>query len=375
MEKKLKPDGYNYYKLLVDKFGGDESIFFDNNFYYPRQLEIHLPANHIRSCNLSCNHCSGKLLSKTLGTWESDVLSLIYKLEGKVPYHIFGGAYTEPLMNPYIMAFIGANKKYNNHFGIHTNGTMLYDLDKNQGFLLELNRLSTDPIDYISISLDAGNRKSWAKSKKSDEYLYDRILLSIDKACSIRRGTNSHSIRVNYLITEETENEQEIKDLINFCKKVKVDSLRLTVPYTHYSLKFSKLEKYKQEIEIPHNEKYSKLVAPYLSKERNEKPFVFYVDPNTTSVNQYYFDKCIYGYYQVTFGADGYMYKCSASATPTAKQCRLGKIVYTIDDLKKVIIENYSETWSAKKRCFDAGMRCNRMGIEINQAYYNRDNI
>jgi len=55
--------------------------------------------------------------------------------------------------------------------------------------------------------------------------------------------------------------------------------------------------------------------------------------------------------------------------TPTAKQCRLGKITSDIEEFKKMIMKNYNPNWDCKKMCFDKGLRCNRMGWEINRGY------
>ena len=115
------------------------------------------------------------------------------------------------------------------------------------------------------------------------------------------------------------------------------------------------------------NLKYKDIIEPYLN---DGIPHIFYVDSSTTNVEQYYFNKCLYGYYQITLGSDGYVYKCSASATPSAKQCRLGTITSDVDKFNKMIIDNYNPEWDCKKMCFDNGIRCNRMGIDINQRYY-----
>ena len=59
------------------------------------------------------------------------------KLKGKIPYHVYGGAYTEPMMNPYFMTFLSMTKKHNNHFGIHTNGTFLNQLEEHKNLFIE----------------------------------------------------------------------------------------------------------------------------------------------------------------------------------------------------------------------------------------------
>jgi MoaA/NifB/PqqE/SkfB family radical SAM enzyme len=298
--------------------------------------------------------------------WELDVLELVNKLVGAVPYHIYGGAYSEPLMNPYLMTFLATTKRYDNHFGIHTNGTLLNTLEENQGWLTELKRLATDDVDYLSISLDAGGREAWSKSKRSPAKNFDRIMQGLRIASQDRK----YALRVCFLISPITGNKEDFKNIIEIAKHLKVDSLRFSVPYAIYNQDFSVLKKYKENVEIPQSDIYFKMLEPYLSK-KQEKPYIFYVDPETTSYDQFYFDKCIYSYFQITFGADGYVYRCSSVAAPDAKHCRLGKSSSDLNEFRRMVMRNYNENWDCQRMCFDKGIRCNRMGIAINQEYHN----
>ena len=45
--------------------------------------------------DLHCPHCAGKFVQQDLGTWGVEGLELLNKLEGKIPYHIDGGNYTD----------------------------------------------------------------------------------------------------------------------------------------------------------------------------------------------------------------------------------------------------------------------------------------
>lgn len=100
VKKDMRPPEYRYWKQLMEHLKGDSEVFFNGELVYPRQFEIHLPGNHLVPCDLHCPHCAGRYFQKDLGTWEMEGLELLDKLEGKIPYHIYGGAYTEPLMNP-----------------------------------------------------------------------------------------------------------------------------------------------------------------------------------------------------------------------------------------------------------------------------------
>jgi len=370
-----RPKVYDYYENLIEVVG-DESVFFNGEFVWPRQLELHLPGNHKTHCNLNCTHCQGHFFKKGLDHWELTALDLLHNLKGAIPYHIYGGAYTEPLLNSYYMTFLATTKKYDNHFGIHTNGTLLSQLEEQQGWLTELNRIATDRIDYLSVSLDGAYRSSWAKVKNTKEaYLFDKIIDGVKQACEIRRKNKAegHAIRLCYLITDINGSPAELDRAVEIARETGVDSLRFSIPYDNYTKKFKKLEKYKEEVEKPAHEKYKRLLNKYLSKNKDDKPYIFYVNPNTTCVTNYYFKKCIYSYFQITYGADGYAYKCSAVAAPNAKHCRLGKITSDIDLFTKMILANYNKEWDCEKMCFKKGLRCNRQAIEINQKFYQKN--
>lgn len=375
MKKDSRPKQYRYYLQLMDHLENDESKFFNDEFIWPRQFEIHLPADHKKACNLNCPHCAGKLFDKSLGTWEMEGLELLDNLKGAIPYHIYGGAYTEPLLNPYYLTFLHMTKKHGNHFGIHTNATILNTLETNLGWLTELNRISTDDVDYLSISLDAGFSWSWAKTKGTKKFhlYHNEIIEGVRKACEIRRKNNDkgHAIRLCYLISPISGNKENFESIVAIAKDLGVDSLRFSIPFGTYNQSFDKIRNYKNEIELPGDIKYRNLLENLVSKNKNEKPYIFYTGPEFTDIDGFDFKHCLYGYYQITYGADGYIYKCSTTATPTAKQCRLGKITSDVEEFKKIIMKNYNPRWDCQKMCFSRGVRCNRMGWEINRGYQN----
>ena len=370
IRKDMRPPEYRYWNQLMDHLNDDVQTIFNGELIYPRQFEIHLPANHMVPCNLSCPHCAGKYFKKDLGVWEMDALELLDKLQGKIPYHIYGGAYTEPIMNPYFMTFLHMTKKYGNHFGIHTNGSLLNRLEEESGWLTELNRIATDKIDYLSVSLDAGFPWSWAKTKGTkQEWMYNEIIQGIRKAVKIRdREGRGHAVRICYLISPFSDSLENFLAIIETAEDIGVDSLRFSIPFANYNQAFEQVRTYKKEWEVPQNIVYEDRLGPYLSKSLDEKPYIFYTGPEFTDIDKYDFKQCIYCYYQITYGADGYVYKCSTTATPTMSICRLGRITSELEDFHRMILSNANPSWDANT-CFSRGARCNRMGLEINRIY------
>ena len=350
--------------------GSDTEVFFNGELVYPRQFEIHLPGNHLRPCDLNCPHCAGRFFQKDLGTWEMDGLEVLNKLEGKIPYHIYGGAYSEPLINPYFMSFLSMTKRHGNHFGIHTNGVLLNKLEEQCGWLSELNRISTDSVDYLSISLDAGFPWSWAKTKGTKrEDLFNEIIKGMRKAVRIReKAGKGHAIRLCYLISPHSDSLENFVTIINTAREIGLDSVRFSIPFAPYNQAFDKVREYKWGREQPMTDVYEQSLSPYLSQAEDERPYIFYTGPEFTDIDRYDFKQCLYCYYQITYGADGYAYKCSTTATPTMAMCRLGKITADVEEFKRLLLRNANPNWDANT-CFSKGARCNRMGLEINTAY------
>lgn len=363
-----KPDSYNYWQLLLNHIKSPE-VIFGSDFVYPRQLEIHLPGNGEIPCNLHCTYCQGRLFEKGLGKWEDIGLSLIENLQGAIPYHIYGGAYTEPTMNKYLLQYLKLTKKYTNHFGIHTNGTYFITLDQSK-VLDSIVKLATDKQDYISYSLDAGTERSWCRVKGNKKIKFKDVLTNIKLACSFSSTSYSGgpAIRICYIITEEASTKKDFESIVSFAKLAKVDSLRFSIPYAHYTNSFDDVRKYKRWVEHPNNEKYKELLNPYLTS-KEDKPHIFYVDPYSTDIDRYTFNQCVYSYYQITLGADGYVYKCSSCAAPTARNHRLGKITDDVDTFKYQVMLNHNQFWNCQSLCFDKGLRCNRQALEMQTKY------
>jgi len=364
----IRPERYRYYDQLIQHVGSEDT-FFDGELVYPRQLEIHLPGDHIHPCVMRCTHCQGMLFEKGLGTWEATGLSLLHNLEGAVPYHIYGGAYTEPVINPYFGAYLGVTKHYGNYFGIHTSGSPLWELEKHQGLLTEMLRLGDDERDYISFSLDAGSVDSHSKGKGLSEDKFTDILNAIAFLATAK--DRKMSVRVCYLLNRWNSTEEEIEYITTFANRVGIDSLRFSVPYAQYNQTFDQVKRYKERKEVPHSEEYRNRIAPYMSTDQSDRPYIFYVAPKEgwTDIALYDFDQCIYGYFQITLAADGYMYRCSAVAAPDAAHLRLGIITDEIEEFERMNKRNQVSGFDCQKACFAHGVRCNRMAVECNRKY------
>jgi len=273
------------------------------------------------------------------------------------------------------MTFLHMTKKYDNHFGIHTNGVWLKQLEEIQGWLTELNRISTDRVDYLSVALDAGFPWSWGRTKGTKQiHKFNDIIEGLRQAVKIRDKNNGegHAIRLCYLISPVSGTKENFGSIVNIVKDIGLDSLRFSIPFACYNQTFDEVRGYKRDIEIPGNIKYEELLQEYLSESQDERPYIFYTGPEFTDIDKYVFDQCVYGYYQITYGADGYVYKCSTTATPTASHCRVGKVTADLDEFNKMVVANQNPSWNCRQNCFKKKLRCNRMGVECNILYSGR---
>lgn len=361
----MRPKSYRYWDQLLEHIGSPE-VIFNGELTWPRQLEIHLPSDHRRPCNFHCFYCAGHRFIKDLGTFEMDALELLRKLEGRIPYVIYGGSYTEEILNPYFMAFMAMTKRTGAHFGIHTNGSVMKRLEEDTGWLTELGRLAEDEVDYLSVSLDAGTTESHCKTKGVKHDWFSEILDGIKIAVETKR--KGPAVRICYLMNHLNSGQKEIDSIVRFARDTGVNSLRFSIPFAHYAQDFDTVRRYKENIEQRFKDPYYKRVAKHLSKSQDESPFIFWMSPDLQDVDLFNFKQCAYGYYQICLGADGYVYRCTTISTPSFKHLRLGPVTDDLEFFKDMIRKNQVSDFDANT-CFKGGARCNRMGLEICSSY------
>lgn len=360
-----RPSVYRYWDQLIDHINSPSTIF-NGEPTYPRQLELHLPSDKKSPCNFDCYYCAGHNFIKDLGNFEMDALSLLRQLNGKIPYIIYGGSYTEPITNPYFLTFLHETKRTGCHFGIHTNGSLLKRLEENQGWLTELCRIAEDETDYLSISLDAGSTESHCKTKNIKYDWFTEILDGIELAVEVKK--TKPAIRMCYLMNQFNSSQKEIDNIVKFAKRVGVNSLRFSIPFAYYNQPFGVVRKYKERVEQKFKIPYYRKIEKHLSRNVSDKPFIFWMSPDLQDIDLFDFKQCAYGYYQICIGADGYVYRCTTVSTPTFKHLRLGKLTNSLEDFNKMILNNQDPNFRTDV-CFARGGRCNRMGLEINRKY------
>lgn len=366
----IRPKGYRYWERLEQHLGHDTSKIFDGRLIYPRQLEIHLPGDGKKTvCNFNCWWCQGREFEQLIGNWEKEGLKLLHNLKGAVPLHVYGGAYTEPMLNDHMLEYLRVTKKYGNEFGIHTNGSQLVRREQSEGFLTELIEIACGKNDYLSVSLDAGFAETHTKTKGLDTNWFDIIIAGLRTAAKIRGQKKYPALRIVYLLNKQNSSPEEIANIISIAKELKLDSIRFSIPYDLYGRDFDRVRAYKQRVEVAKEPLYYKLIKSYLDAQSSDsKPFIFWIPPKYQDVDEMNYQQCVYSYFQITLAADGWVYKCSSTANPSFKFCRLGEITSDLDRFNVMVLQNHNPRWNPLI-CFNHGARCNRMAIELNNMW------
>ena len=377
MDKNV-PLGNRYAELLDLHLGiqdnPQEFKQFSGEIVWPRQLEIHLPNYTNVACNLTCEHCQGQNLNRAMNPYDDVMLPLLNKLEGRIPLFVISGAYCEPTLNPRVIEYIRAIKKQGASFGLHTNGTLLTAMEKKSGFVSEMVSLC-DERDYITCALDAGTPDSYARLKKCSPRLFNKAIdgLRLVREKALSYGDNRVSMRITYLLNDFNHSVKELANIKGLANYAGANTLRLAVPYALYGTSIEECREYKKDFELPFAEKVWPNVEQIESvSEGDPGTYVFGMKVTAQDVDRLWYNHCYYGYFQITIGADGYFYRCSSVAAPDFEALQIGKATSSLEEFKKIILRNQSESFDPHEPCFQHGATCNRVSLDINTIYDRR---
>ena len=141
-----------------------------------------------------------------------------------------------------------------------------------------------------------------------------------------------------------------------------------TAGRAQYGNEVKNVQSYKRNVENKEHEKFTKLLEKYTSKDKNEKPYVFYFAPVNQDIDRMRDDnykQCTYTYYQTTMGSSGHIYRCSSIATPSFDYGILGSQPETVEEFKEMIRESHDPKFNCQT-CINSTARCNRIALEIN---------
>ncbi|MBU0573565.1 MAG: radical SAM protein [Candidatus Margulisbacteria bacterium] len=355
---------------------GPDFKFFSGKPFIPRQMEVHLPNDRGVACNLACTHCQGKYLKLDVASkinYDAKLMDIIKMLGGKIPLFVISGAYTEPTLSSNLESILETIKTSGANFGLHTNGVLLPRMERNSHFLQKLFDMATEE-DYVTLSLDAGDRNSYNATKGVSGNYFDRLLEALKIIYAHRKGSSSPlSIRVTYLLNEHNSSLSQLAYVKQLMTDLGVDSLRFSIPYAYYGASILECLEYRILFERPFYEQVWPNLSSLLSTSREEKPLIFALPPDTQDIGMLFsFNTCFIGYFSMTLGADGHFYRCSSSAFPSFPGLRLGKLDDALNNIEQVFLANQSLSFDPLQSCFPHGARCNRVAMDINDALKDR---
>jgi MoaA/NifB/PqqE/SkfB family radical SAM enzyme len=366
------PDYYAYAQTLLRYLQARRADFkpFDGNPVLPRQLEVHVPNDGPQPCNLHCKHCQGNRVDQPMAKFDDTLLQLIEDLAGRVSLFVFSGAYVEPTLNRHLIEFIEVAKATNSQFGLHTHGGLLKSLDRELSFVSRICG-AADGSDYVTVSLDAGCGDSYAKTKRVDPTHFDAVVDGLDLLVRTRESLDRPGprIRVTYLLNKWNSGRDEIVHAAEIARRLRVDSLRFSIPYAPYGTPYDASIRYKQHHEVSFYAEVVDRLAGVLSENPDDRPFVSFLPPDAQDVENCFTHHCAYGYFQITTGSDGYLYRCSSTASPSFPEHRLGRLPATADQLVELVGRNQDGAFDPMTRCKPCGARCNRAAIDVNQTF------
>jgi len=287
--------------------------YFDGKNVDPITMEID-PSN---ACNHSCPFCiSGHIhLKKFIGTEffnrqmmdKKTLLNLVQDLsKTKIKSIAFTGG-GEPTMNPALKeALIYLKKNSNIQLGMYSNGTMLKRFDLFDTIVKSL--------EWIRVSIDAGNKKSYDDLRVTNSSNnFDVVLSNIKKLVKIKKKLKSKIvIGVGFVVTQD--NYKEIIDFAKLFKGIDIDYCQFKPEIIQIERNGTQDNK-KQQISSEFwaykiidllNEASQILGKKFESNAYKIEDLI--IDPKDYGRG---YSQCIGSQFQPCIGADGHVYVCT----------------------------------------------------------------
>lgn len=269
----------------------------------PSYIEIH-PSD---ICNLDCRWCKGgprsHLIRKgrisSLLMSEVALLKLIYDIYELNPNALirFSGFIGEPLLNPATIKAFQIVSEFGMRWVLATNGILL---DNEEVRVASLNAES------VTISLDAGNRETFAALKGKNPEIYDKIIKNVQAIVELKRETGAKN-KIIISVILQPKNYKEISELSEKLKIIGIDMLMFRVAHFDEKGKMSRQEVdevYKLIYSVRQRDEDDKYKV-YIMQEEAEAKDMFQGIYKRPSGNQ-----CYAALTQAAVAPDGSVYPC-----------------------------------------------------------------
>jgi len=374
--KIIIPSEYRHTNTLIRYMENPNNL---GGITMPRQLEVHLPPDGkimdpgVR-CSLKCRFCQGRGFKPDFANFNKALIHLIQRLDGAIPNIVFSGLYTDPTLNSGLIEIIEEVKKSGANFGIHTNGVLLNQLEKDVGFLSRMFGVGTED-DYLSISFYAVTLEAFKKTTRGTFGQYVD-LLNVFGESSTTRGIESFSgsggyspkVRLTYLIDKYNCSLEHLEWLISFAERFLLDSLRFSVTYAPFSASIEDSLDYRVRFELPKFERVRKFLEQIVSSDENDRPFIFMRPPGEENIISRIFH-CFSMMDNLVIGPDGWIYPCCSVAHNTYEHLRIARLTDDFEMFLSAINDSQENELDPHKKCFPFGARCSSASANINSYF------
>lgn len=337
-----------------------------NKTVIPHQVEFQPGPAKGTLCWLSCPYCYGGAVKDTGERLSKDrAIEILNQIaDGGVKKVIFAGYCTDPLNCEYIEDLFEVAIGRKMTWGFNTKA-----LRVSKRFLKLLSSPDIAEKSYISVSVDAGNSKSYNRvhshnsrviSGNTYEHIWKNVF-SIAKARD-KAGFGVHfDISATYLINKWNNNKDEIKRFITGFWEVGCDLIRFTFPQPPRNTSKQILSMIPTMNE---RRRYRDKLLPIIEAEDSECCRVMLVDADTDyDIHSERTLPCVARWVYPTVGFDGWLYHCSQSSAPNFRPMALG-------DLNKRDFWDVFYDYTGRRDepiMDDLGCRCDRKGHLVNR--------
>jgi MoaA/NifB/PqqE/SkfB family radical SAM enzyme len=184
----------------------------------PHQLEFQPGSSSSKICWMECPHCYGINTEHSKERLSLERYHEILDECASIPKIIFSGYATDPLFYKHCPELIAHTVRQSQIVGIHSKCLKITDelIEAVQGCVHG---------SYISISLDAYNDTTYSLAHGYPHAVYDRIIQNIDQ---LARETLLQ-INVNYLVNQWNNDAEGFKQMYNDVMSVGADVVRFSV--------------------------------------------------------------------------------------------------------------------------------------------------
>ena len=289
----------------------------------PHQVEFQPGPSKGNLCWLKCPYCYGGSVKDTGERMSRDrAVEILNQIaDGGVKKVIFAGYCTDPLNCEYIEDLLEVAIVRGMIWGFNTKA-----LKVSKRFLTLLSSPDIAPKSYISVSVDAGNNKSYCRIHGIQKpSLYDRILNNVTKIClASETSKRSYDVSVTYLINKWNNNKDEIKQFIDDSYSADCDLIRFAFPQSPRNASKQVLTMIPTQSE---RKRYRDKLLPIIQAEDSEDCRVMLVDADTDhDIHRERTLPCVARWVYPTVGFDGWLYHCSQSSSPEFRAMALGDL-------------------------------------------------